>query len=72
MPSVAPAMRRARVLSRWSGTRWPRRIRIAPSITAFSQPDSDEASAMPTWASEVPNTNQALSATLTRIDTIAV
>jgi len=54
MPAVAPTMRIERETSRPSGTHCPRRRKTMASKTAFSQPDSDEASAMPTWASVVP------------------
>ena len=54
MPTVAPTMRIDRETSRSSGTHCARRRKTTASRAAFSQPDSDEASAMPTWASVVP------------------
>ena len=47
-------MRNDRDSSRWSAIQWSRRRRTTASIAAFSQPDSEVASAMPTWASVVP------------------
>jgi hypothetical protein len=47
-------MRRDRDSSRWSAIQWSRRRSTMASTAAFSQPDNDVASAMPTWARWVP------------------
>ena len=53
--ALAPTIRTPREINRSSGIHCRRRYRTAASSAAFSQPDREEASAMPTSSSDVAN-----------------
>ena len=72
MPAVATAIRTVRAPRRASGRQCPRRRSAAANSATFSHPEIDEESAMPTWASGVPSTNTAFSATFTAMEMSAV